>query len=1107
VSRTIDLYRSNRTEVLADALAELLADPIGGPLDPEWVVVQGRGMGVWLSMGLARRHGICAGIDFVYPRNLLARLFQHVLGGDGQRARAYDRDQLTWSVMKVLGACEEDPALAPLARYLEGDVEGRRQLSLASRVADQLDQYVTYRPQMIRDWEEGRDDVAIEHGEAWQPELWRRVVAAIGTQHGANLERELLLALASGPPPPSVPRRVVVFGLSSLPPMYVRVLAALAQHIEVHWFMPSPAAGYWADLVSARRIARTLASRSESATAEALHLHEGQALLASCGALAADALDVMSSELEAMGVGEREPKGDLHRGADGDRMLQRLQGDILAGQPGDHRDCGVDGSIRVHACHGPMREVEVLHDQLLSLLTEPTSRLRPHDVVVMMSDVDTYAPLVEAAFARDRRDRRFLPFAIADRAPRQDSPVIDAFHRVLSLVGGRAKASELLDVLALGPVQRRFGIASEDLDCIRSWLRDSGVRWGIDASHRAAHGQPEVAENTWRFGLERLLLGYAMPTAGQNMFAGVLPFDEIEGQDAELLGRFAAFAERLFAVITELSSPRRPSEWVAGLLALVDDVLGSDPEDAWSTQRIRDAIEAMGRAASAAGFAEPLGIDAIRRLLDTELDDRQPARGFLRGGITFCAMVPMRSVPFAVVALLGMSDGAFPRHQRPSAQDLMSKPGERRAGDRSRRDDDRYLFLEAILAAREQLIITYTGQSIRDNAALPPSVAVSELIDELVRSHGGATGVSDDDAAVEAVLPGLVTRHPLQPFSPRLYDGSNARLFSYDEALCRGAAALASGPRRAAVPLFDAPLPAVDGDVTLGELVSFFENPVGHIIRRRLGVDLRERNAALGDREPVELSGIDRFHLGDTLMSLGLAGVDPEAMEDLARASGLLAPGTPGHVDHEDMLAVVAPLSQRVRALTDGGRCRDLVVEGQLPDGTILSGTVSDRWARGRVRHQFARISGKHVVALWLRHLASCWIGDGQVPPRSYLVGRGAHGAELRTLALGEVEGAGALLADLVKLYRDGQRVPLRLFPKAAYSYVQARRSGKDEGPAWRGAVTQWLQQERAWDPNVARVFAPDPSELDPAQGSDFVELAERVFGPLFDHLVPEGGR
>ncbi len=1078
MSRAIQVYRSNRTEVLADALAELLATPVGGPLEPEWIVVQGRGMAVWLGLELSRRHGVWAGGGFLYPRNFVGRAFERVLGEEGARAEAYSRQRLVWVVMALLGEREvlSDPDFSRLARYVARDDGGRRRHQLAQRIAGVLDQYLTYRPDMLLAWERGDDGLAARHGEAWQPKLWRRLVERLGSRHTASLERDFVRALRGEVT--TLPPRIAVFGLSSLPPMYVRVLAALSQHADVHWFMPSPARGYWAD-VTRRHVPGELALETVD-----------NPLLASLGKLGGEMIEVLGGELEAMAAEEQEPLGELYRAPDATTLLGRLQADMLDVKCGPHR--GSDATIRLHACHSPMREVEVLHDQLLELIDQGVA---PHEMVVMTPDVAAFAPLVEAVFERDRGTSRFIPHCIADRSLRSDSPVIEAFHRILDLAGGRARASEVLDLLTLEPIQRRYDIAPDDVDVIAEWVHEAGIRWGVDAGHRAQHGQPPVHENTWRFGLERLLLGYAMRGDGHVLYAGRLPFDEIEGQEALLLGKLASFCQALFEVVEELAQPRPLAGWHEALGGVLERMLAQDADDAWQHQRIRQALTSLADAAADAELDAEVGIEVVRAALAHELDETEPARGFLSGGVTFCAMVPMRSVPFRVVCMLGMSDGAFPRAERPIDFDLMRK--ERRAGDRCRRDDDRYLFLEALLAARDRVIITYTGQSVRDDSPQPASVVVGELVDYLVSSHGGDETL-DEDERIAGIHPQLLTRHPLQPFSPRYFDGSDPKLFSYVEAYRLGAHAMRA-QRRQLSPLFDAPLPpAEESSIALAELLSFFANPLKYLLNRRLGVDLGERSIALSDREPVELDPLERYALGDALLALRIEGFDEQATRELARASGLLPPGTPGHLDHDDVMAIVEPIAERVKMLRDGGRRPDLELAVSLPDGTQLTGEVSQRWAKGVLWHQFARVSGRHVLSLWIRHLALCLAAEPLAARRSHLVGRGEGGTPL-CVQFRKVDEPAVHLAELVRWFREGQTRPLQLFPKAGYAYVRELRRGKAASSALWSAQKLWWSDEHGRDPHVRRVF--DRNGIDPEA---FAGLSEAVFGPLLDHMADE---
>jgi exodeoxyribonuclease V gamma subunit len=1112
----LHLYRSNRTERLARALADQLAAPLDSPLQQEWLVVQGRGMAIWLQQQLSRALGVWAGGRFLYPRSFLRELYRAVVGERAAGLDGWSPAAMRWQLMTVLEALVARPELAALRSYVSDDDDGLRMFELASEVADAFDRYLTYRPDMIHAWEQG------SAATTWQALVWRALVERIDGDHVARLERELLgvtsavgvadVASATDVAPGELPPRVSVFGLSTLPPMYVRALAALARRCEVHVYLLSPSREYWEELSAT--LAREQAVARDQPVDD-LHLDTGHPLLESLGTLGAEFQRVMRDELDALSVAEVEPRDDLYELPSDATLLGALQRDLLELEPRQRVAPRADRSIALHACHSPMREVEVLHDQLLALLTGGGD-LEPHQVVVMLPDVDAYAPLIEAVFERERDDPSYIPYRIADRTLRPDAPVVDAFHRIVDLADRRVTAGEVLDLVALDAVRRRFDIDVSEVDELTRWVGESGIRWGIDDAHRARHGQPAVAQNTWRFGLQRLLLGYALPGDGERLFKGVLPYDEIEGQSAALLGKFAELCDSLFECLEALDGRHPVAAWRDRLADVLTRLVELDDDGAWQHQLVLDALEQVVQQAAQAGFERAVSLEVVLRHLRPVLDEAQPARGFLSSGVSFCAMVPMRSIPFRVVCLLGMSDGAFPRHDTPSELDP-SEVGPRRAGDRSRRLDDRFLFLEALLAARERVVITYTGRSIRDNSLLPPSVVVGELLDALAAGYDDDPAAQeDDDQRLARVLPGLVTQHPLQPFSPRYFDASTSTLFSYQERYLIGARSVASDERRSTAPLFDGPLPSdpqLEGAaLSVAQLVRFFENPLHELLRRRLGVELRERELEVPDREPIELQALERYQVGDLLLGMRLRGVDSDRTLALARASGLLPIGAPGLCDHEELLRGVERIVEAVRALRSSNANAALPVDAALPDGTRIRGELSERFGGGLFRHQYARVHGKRLLGTWLLHLLHCW----QAPDGagvSTLVGRPSLSTDGDVVVhrFAPVERPERALQRLVSLFHQGQREPLELFPSVSFRYVAALSQRPDDDPvaARERAMRQAqhaLREALDYDPALRRVLGgePDLSALPRSPGTHaarFEALAREVFEPLVAHL------
>jgi exodeoxyribonuclease V gamma subunit len=1114
----LGLYRSNRMERLVDALAELVAEPTGDAFAAECILVSGRGMAHWLSLELSRRFGVWANSLYLFPRNFVHWALERFASEEADATpdsdvRELDREQLAWAVLATLSGLLEAAEFSILREYVAGDETGVRYFELCQQIATAFDQYRTYRPELIREWERQRAPQgdgrapqlplfeAQDAAQRWQPILWRALSARLGG-HGESIEQRFFEGLAASKRV-GLPSRIISLGVDNLPPLYTRILVGLCAHVPVYSFQLAASELGWQSVeLSLPERTRGSARARAQRGGKIMRLAQRPAhpLVRSLGMLGGEFEALLRHELSRQGVALREAR-DLFQEPPRSTLLSRLQGAILASSEAVARapDAPHDDSIAIHVCHSPMREVEVLHDQLLALLAHG-SGVAPEDVVVMIPDVNDYAPLIEAVFQRDHQDGYRIPHSIADRSIRDAAPVVDALARILELVGTRLNAPQILDLLALEVVAQRFEILPQDVEKITRWVGLANIRWGMDAEHHQREGHPYAEANSWRFGLRRLLMGYAVSNTDSEVFGDTLPLEAVEGIAAGLLGKLCEFLDRLFSHLSAFLVPQTPQGWQDSVAAALEDLLLNDTDNAWQHQELRAALGAIAERARAADFAGTLTHQAFTRLLLDTANDARPARGFLAKGVTFCSMVPLRSIPFRVIAMLGLGDGEFPRREQFADFDLIAhSPDERRLGDRSRRNEDRYLFLEALLSARERLIITYTGQSIRDNAEMPPSVVVSELVDCLRRQG--------------ASLEQLIVKHPLQAFSQRYFDGSDARLFSYEEYYKKAAESL--GEERASlVPLFPAPLPprASGEPYELGELARFFENPTAYLMNNRLGVWLSDKDQLVASREPQELSALDKYGVGNQLLELLLADVAEERLRRMIRASGAVPWGTPGELYLTELTAAAEPIAAAVRRAQQGGRQPLLTIHQRLPGERLLTGAVTQRYGDDVVHHQFARVRARHLLRLWITHLAHC-LGRpaGAANPHALLIGRpepqsdGSKGESERAVArycFRAVNDPASLLGQLCELYDEGQRMPLWFFPSTSLAYVKSRRE-KDPARA-RELAFRVLDDEVRYDAHLTRVLgnqAPSLSVRDGSGAAAFKQLAEAVYGPLLAHL------
>ncbi len=1091
------LFSSNRLEVLAESLARALSMPPASPLDQEVIVVQSKGMERWVSMELARRHGICANCRFPFPMAFVYEIFQTVIPGLPEHT-PYDPRITTWKIMKLLPSCITRPGFEKLGLYLGEDWPGLKSLQLSEGIANTFDQYMLFRPEMILRWEGGEED-------HWQAVLWRELVKGqTAGRHHAALGKAFLEATGGPLEDISIfPERVSVFGISALPRFHMEMLGALSRFTQVNLFLMNPCREYWGDILSDWEMKRTIVRQgSGNPTPEELYLERGNSLLASMGRLSRDFFDLLN-EFPCEEFPSFEDPGEYS-------LLSCLQSDILnlrdRPEKPDERKCiaADDTSIQIHSCHSSMREIEVLHDQLLHIF-EDDPDIMPKDILVMTPDIEACAPYIQAVFDLPSHDPRRIPFTISDQSVRKESIIIDAFLAILDLHGSRFGASQVLAILESGAVQRKFDLSDRDLDLVRRWVRDTRIRWGIDGQSRGQTGLPAVPQNTWKAGLERLLLGYAMPGDDENIFSGILPYDQIEGGEALVLGRFLEFADRLFAHVTALGQRRTLHEWRQTLTELLECFFTADEDTEREIKAIRKTLNDLDEIHEETVFEGKIDINVIKWYLGRSLERESFGFGFITGGITFCAMLPMRSIPFKIICLVGMNGDAYPRQSNPLGFDLMARHPE--PGDRSRRNDDRYLFLEALLSARKRLCISYVGQSIADNSSIPPSVLVSEFLDYI--EEGFDTERNGHAAPKTSLRDRIVTPHRLQAFNPAYFkdvppsDRLNQKLFSYSEENCRAADRLLEA-RDVPLPFISTGFPHPEEEwkrVNLLDLCRFFSNPAKFLLNGRLGIYLEERPSVLEDREAFAVKGLEKYHMEEEMVKRKLGEGNLKAFLSVVQASGRLPHGTVGECTFERMIQGVENFAEKTEPYVGENPLPPLEVDLHI-SGFRLAGQIDGIYGRRLAQYRYARLKSRDHLRLWIYHLALNSVMAGDYPLTSMLAGLhpGTREPEWTAWEYSPVDESKEILRKLLEIYWTGMIMPLHFFPGSSWIYAQEilkkKRSPED---ALQSAHANW--QGNGYTPGECEdaYYQLSFRETDPLD-SDFQYMAEEVFGPMLAH-------
>ena len=1069
------IFKSNKMENLLAQLISVLQQVPNDPMQPEWIGIQSKGMKQWITLQAAQKLGVCANMNFVFPRQMV----DHILAGfeplqelkdqpdrTGGLNDGLNQDILFWSILKQIKANANTRALTGIAEYIQSDTTGKKESQLALKIAKIFDDYQIYRPEMLLDWQQGKMSSQVNDALAfWQAELWK----AIAPKEHHHLSGKIQLFLNSFSPEKVIknhlPCQMSLFGVSALPVQFLQVFKTISNIMDINLFFLVPSNQYFFDIQSPKQLGKIALKTQKGLDPELLYYEMTNPLLSSLGSSIKEFcsiledFDYMEPDIDLFCDPANEIKKEKPDPQKG--LLNCLQSDILnlVHRKTDYEDKPVlisdqDRSIQIHACHSPMRETQVLKDLLLDEF-EKDPDIAPHDVIVMMPDIESYAPFIESCFSLENA----LPFAISDRRKNSESEVLNSFLKLVVLKNSRFERGQVLDLLLSESIARKFKITPDEISKIEQTVTDAGILWGKNASHRESLGLPPFEENTWEFGLRRLFMGMAMPENYDDLVAGVLPCHCLEGLDLEILGKLAAFCHTLFARMDAISKDLTIEQWCLELKKMIYSLMERNDQNSEDIGFLYQTIDQMGEDALAADFSEKLSPDTIFTFIEQKLDLSIAQGSFMAGNITFCNIMPMRSIPFKVVVLMGMDEKAFPRKAFAPGFDLIKKYP--RKGDKIDRDEDRYLFLEALLSARSRFIITYTGMNIKDNSMIPCSGVVSELSETIDQSF---------------VLPkgrDIHWSHPLHPFDKKYYideidfkKSENQpvthlyRSYSKDNLYIAQSLAnvnfaqsifiqkelIQKDSEAEQTSILDDSTPDT---INIDEMIRFYKHPLKTWVQSGLNLQIPELSEEHPDREFFSINGLDQYLLGTSLLEKAIdqkKTIDQTKSIDQAedvdwysffKAAGQLPYGEKGRAEYERIKQEAYPVIEKAKQLLNTKALPPFVTQIEIA-GMTICGNFSDIRENGLFSLSYGRLNASRLVSAWIEHLFFNIAAPVGYPKETIVIGRDPLKKNPVATYVFKDLGSEALpyFEKLVQLFCHGSKNPIFLFCETAWQFV-----------------------------------------------------------------------
>ena len=1116
----INIYPANRLENLVILLDRVMqTGSHTNILSEEIILVQSKGMQHWLNMKLAESRGISMNLAFSLPMQFFWQQIRHILGKERvPEQSSYDREVLSWRIDEILARDEitghplcQEPSYywRPLKNGIPYEQKDKR-FQLACQLADLFEQYQIFRPDWLLDWEKGR----VEH---WQAVIWQKLVAQ-QPLHPIRLLKEAVSKLSEQTL--HLPDRINLFGINTLPSLWLDFLSELGKYTQVHFFHLNPCVEYWGDLKTERAYAReqfyrwlNISDMVKSDVPKAIAhkaevLEVSNPLLANLGGQGKEFLYLLQEHCSLeIPVYESPVDMDSKTGKQTTAtVLARIQNDILRLQDARQQpEVLIDDSLFIASAHSALREIQALHDWLLEQFNKDNS-LTPKDILVMCPNVENYAPYVEAVFAHGWSDCSEqtppLPCSIADRTLKDSEPLVQAFIDLLELPDNRFQVSQIFAYLRLPAVKKKFAFDENDLLVMERWINHAAIHWGIDEQHKQQVLDNENSNNkfSWQQGLQRLLLGFAQGDQAE-IYQQQLLLPDVEGDEALILGRCMQLLEQLQFYARELQTERHPEQWQHFLQQAKENLFGVLVEDFNAQQIIEQAIDDLGEFTTYAQYDQKIPLAVVRDFLLSHFSQPEPGRQFMAGQVTFCSMVPMRSVPFRIIAVLGLNDGEFPRQRQPMGFDLMAMEMPRK-GDRSRRGDDRYLFLEALISCRDKLYLSYQGHDIKNNNPRQPSLVLHELMDYLQKGYGWQL----TDGSAEQLY-----QVPLQAFSQANFQESCSlhQIRSFNSQWLKLADPGYSRNNLQQLPELQFTEDRIE--LSAEELVRFFDNPCRSFaqIRLKLFFDSAEEIVAQ-DCEPFVTDYLLRYLVQDELIKAKIQDESVDPIMQRIRLSGQLPDNPEAEqqlLDWQDKAGQFAEQVQRLlqsdeQTKIDFKTVRVSIdqfdIEAQLP---LLNNKL--------LFWRPAEPKAKDDIRLWLYHLiAQLYFSDNaeeatdkELAVETLGIFNSGKDSFLK-VSLSPVQSPGEYLSQLLSYWQQGMRQPLLFNASLGKAHCQDRQNGPGLSEAGFNALwsDDYNKKGLAYDPYINWFWSDTP----PLWQGELIQSIESIYDNLYMHRQQE---
>jgi exodeoxyribonuclease V gamma subunit len=1048
----ISFYSGNQLTALADLLSDLLkSQKPADPFLPQTILVPNRDSAKWLQLQLSDKMGIAANYRFMMPAEWHWNQIREIYP-DLPKVLPSDPEPMKWTLFSLLSRPEVLKRFSRLYNYISEQTESMREsatLKLSRQLASVFDQYLIYRPELILKWDAGKTGSGDEkwQGDLWKllTEEWNKTFQSPICHHKAKLfeiaenqfkHKKNVLGSA-----------LFVFNPGLIPSSIARFLEVYSENHPVYLFQ--------------NRLTESICKEYECSI---------------LNSLADEAFSIDSIYKFISDEGKNE-FCDFHSAS----ILNEVKSRITNNKPDEKYEYDVDESIQVRSCHSPLREIETLHQFLLERFeTDPA--LKPDDVLVVTPDLTPYEKMIDAVFGVQEGGIPEIPYRTPSSGFQESLQITNTFLEYVDLLTSRFRFDDVFDLFQSKPVLERFEISESDASKVKEWLEDNYIIWGIDEDHRKEWGQPEQKTHTWKRALQRIWDGDII---GSHK-VGQLGFERYEGvktiTDRDRWAIFNRFFNFLNDARQIVKHQKSASQWCDLLTRWASELFSDSVFSGGAGIALKSGIESLRSQFEASSSVNKLPFNIIRSELEAVLVDRKGKSARFTDGVTFSSMVPVRGLPFKMIAMIGLNEENFPRKQNAPDFDLMNQNP--RVTERDRKKEDKALFLESVMAAGEIFYCSYIGQSKVDNEHLPPSPILSEWIDYLSR----ITGFKQER---------WVQHEAISGFSPNAFkNGKNYSKKYYNSML-----STISEPsdRKGGIQFRNQIEKEQTGnDIDLIDLIRFFTKHPDWFLRNKFNARLRDTE---DERDEFSLSVLEKHQLFRQIFSWRLSGIETEQIQPIVLDSGIVPAGWSGRKKFNDLSESVDAALQVLEELDIKPELSHIDINIRLKDNR-LTGIVENYSNSKLVQINPSSKRGGNLFKAWLNHLAVQASGLFENTGTRFICD--LKKGEPKMITFNPVDEPLKVLQEFINPYRSLSGKPLNFFPDVILEYLE-KSPEKEPGKALSAAKIKFEGSE--YSPfaerdnlSVKLLYGPNVEFSDEMLNNTYLKWMER----MNEHMTEE---